>query len=63
MWTKKLYKAIAEIIKNVDLTCPSNLFGDGKRRAALEIAMELCGIFGEDNPNFDKEKFLKACGF
>ena len=26
-------------------------------------AKELANYFAEDNPRFDKEKFLKACGF
>ena len=25
-------------------------------------AETMCNIFGNDNPNFDRAKFLKACG-
>lgn len=48
MMTKKDYIAIAEII----------------RVAAnpITIAYGLSQLMASDNPNFDRQKFLKACG-
>lgn len=27
------------------------------------LALDLCGVFAEVNPNFDKQRFMNACGF
>ena len=56
MLTKKNYKAIADIIKEheylgFDYYDLGNLISD------------LASYFKVDNPNFDRKKFLDACGF
>lgn len=54
MLTRKDYKAIAEIIKaNTNNECAAG---------AYNIGLELADYFAKDNPRFDKDKFLKACG-
>ena len=46
--TRKHYQAIAELIsRGVD---------------PVELVHLLSDIFEEDNPRFDRAKFLKACG-
>jgi len=46
--TKKNYIQIAKIIKE---------YGDKEHI----LLLKLCELFKEDNPNFDADKFLKAC--
>jgi len=47
-YTKKNYIAISDIIKNAE--------------SKYEIASSLAGLFAKDNPSFDRDKFLSACG-
>ena len=53
--TKKHFKAIAEIIKfRMDATLYS---------PPVEVlAKDLAQYFKQDNPRFDRERFLAACG-
>lgn len=51
--TKKHYEAIACEI--------SFLFGRNRTCAEI-IAHRLADYFQQDNPRFDRERFLKACG-
>ena len=52
MFTRKQYKAIAKLIKE------STLYSfDG-----VLIANEFADYFAKDNPRFDRDKFLSACG-
>ena len=50
MMTRKNYIRIAEIIKNHDASKPLSY-----------LTSELMDYFKEDNANFDKMKFFKAC--
>ena len=54
MFTRKHYKVFAEIIE-------SNR-GDGVEYTLDQIASELADYFEQDNPRFDRDKFIKACG-
>lgn len=57
--SKKDYEAIARAIKEElgpHISPPS-------RRIIQKLARSLCGIFKADNPNFNRERFLIACGF
>ena len=57
--TRKDYIAAARVIAvhtNVQ-TC-----GKDERDAAWDIARELASMFAADNKNFNREKFLDACG-
>ena len=51
--TKKDYIKIAEIIRN-----NSTATGKIVRHSFIK---ELCLMFEEDNPNFDKARFIDAC--
>ena len=66
MLSKKYYKAIAEIIKkNRVESYDSWLEYEEQRTRELGInviAEDLAQMFIEDNPHFDRERFLKACG-
>jgi hypothetical protein len=53
MMTKKHYKTIAKILRDHLLGQPIGL---------NNIGHDLAGFFKSDNPNFDKNKFLKAMG-
>lgn len=54
MFTKQHYEAIAKIIDD-ELNNPASL-------NLIHIAEALCELFATDNPNFDRKKFLTACG-
>lgn len=62
MLSRKHYKAIAEIIKTQkDL---ADIFA-GKEFATQridDVATGLADHFAKDNPRFDRERFLAACG-
>ncbi len=63
MVTRKDYKAIAEIIEvNTEKhkqQGTGSLLCDTVRKS---IALELADYFATDNPKFDRQKFLNACG-
>ncbi|MCK5614899.1 hypothetical protein KAR91_74240 [Candidatus Pacearchaeota archaeon] len=64
MLTKKDIKAIAEIIKNklnVD-ECGNFDFDAGWGKALHKTAIQLANYFATQNPRFDRQKFLDACG-
>jgi len=59
MFTKQYYEAIAEIIKghiDFDDCLSTGAF------VAKSISRELANYFAKGNPNFNSDKFLKACG-
>jgi len=68
MFTKRHYKAIAEIIKNNTCTAlpePNHdtlIRIDAHKEAGIWIALNLADYFAEDNPRFDRQRFLAACG-
>jgi len=53
--TKKHYTAIAEVIKPYTAYHPANLY-------AKPIAENLAYYFAQDNPRFNRTRFLEACG-
>ena len=55
MMTRKDYVKIAKAISNV----PNS--DDNERIWNNAVVDELCTIFKEDNPNFDRTRFLTAC--
>ena len=58
MLTRKDFKAIAEIIKEeTSFVNPYFPFMYVKN-----LTDELAGYFKRENPKFDRERFLKACG-
>lgn len=56
--TKKHYKAIGEIIGST-VEDEKDIY---PYITAGSLACRLAKYFAKDNPNFDRHKFLKACG-
>jgi hypothetical protein len=65
MMTKKHFAAIAELIRaEVDaLGCdsPTHPFVR-EHRTAVRIAEGIADLCARENPNFDRGRFLRACG-
>lgn len=53
MLTKKHFLATADIIKDLKSVSP---------KIKYNLAAEFCAYFFAENPLFDEERFLKACG-
>jgi hypothetical protein len=66
--TKKHYIAIAAIIKSqinnaqLENSLVSKDIKEGAEIASSCIAESLADCFAEENPNFDRLRFLSACG-
>lgn len=65
MISKKHYKQIAEVIRAEVRTqtqedTPATILV--KHKALQAVAVALCDIFENDNPNFRRSTFLGACG-
>ncbi len=61
--TRKDYVAIAKAISDGQfINCPTeaDLFMNLSTR--VKIARQLAETMAQDNPRFDRERFLKACG-
>ena len=59
MLTRKHFKAVAEIIRtsrDVIITYSTN------KPAECDVADNLADYFATQNPRFDRERFLAACG-
>lgn len=50
------FKHIAEVIREYKLL-------SNNEEPVYILTTKLCQYFRQSNPSFDKEKFLKACGF
>lgn len=64
--TRKDYELIADAIKD-ELGEYADVPGMGidnsnERSAIVSTARAIADRLGEDNPNFDRERFLSACG-
>jgi len=57
--TKKHFEAIAKIIHSYTQTYRDN---DSHIRLLVHIAEDMADTFKEDNPRFQQNKFLVACG-
>ena len=62
MLMKKDFKAIAEIIGKQTELLTGDTYDYGYTDAAKHIANELAYYFATQNPCFDRERFMKACG-
>lgn len=58
MFTKRYYKAIAKIVKNTIYNKGWSEYDKRERKFVSNLA----DYFAKDNPRFDRNKFLKACG-
>lgn len=57
--TRKHFIKVAAIIAG-DYACSAN---DGERNRVKGIALSLSDMFAQENPLFDRARFLRACGF
>lgn len=55
--TRKDYIAIAAILK-----ARRTLHASASGKTVDAIAKDLCSMLKADNPNFDRDRFLTACG-
>jgi len=56
MMTKKDFEAVAKVLNF------SSAFGSPQWETRQWIASELAELFANDNPNFDRDRFMEACG-
>lgn len=61
--TRKHFEALAALLKNANLAVVNE---DGAPQAADIVVADLChdmaDYFKSENPNFDSDRFLTACG-
>jgi hypothetical protein len=61
--TKKHFEAIARILSNLYGYDMSSIdFDAGFNRAIERAAEDLADYFMDENPRFDRQRFLTACG-
>ncbi len=67
--SRKDYEAIAAVLRaeaeSIQNSHPDRshyFWRQGHRSAITRTARRLADIFQADNPRFDRERFLKACG-
>lgn len=59
--SRKHFIAISEDINR--LMSADMRFQDSRDEAFSEFVEGLCYYFKQENPNFDRDRFVKACGF
>ena len=59
--TRKHFKAIAEIVKNWSFDVKYNHIKLTETETIERIKTRLADYFATENPNFDRQRFLKAC--
>jgi len=70
--TKKDYEKIASVLNLGKIECAAHGFEIapaeawaymvGAREQWLELVYRVCAVMADDNPRFDRARFLKACG-
>lgn len=56
--SRKHYQAVAEAVGKAESEADARQYSS--LRTIILVVRELCGVFAEDNPNFDEEKFRAA---
>lgn len=56
--SKTHYEKIAAVFAGDYATCGT----DAERRKVVGLALSLSQVFAQDNPRFDRIRFLSACG-
>ena len=60
--TRKDYEKIAQAVRQVNEDVSG--WEDARPDEVLDLlASYLCKVLEQDNPRFDRERFLSACGF
>lgn len=67
-FTRQHFEAIANIIKDNDWsklgqTSQSDERAQAAHQVLRNVADDLADLFKQDNAQFDKARFMKACGF
>lgn len=62
MFTRQHYKAIAEIVKGQKELADVFAHKQFATQRISDIAKGLADYFAKDNPRFDRDRFLEACG-
>lgn len=66
MYTRKNFNEIARLLKSLepkDTTVPANSpYYVGRRHQWQATIEEFTALFEIDNPKFDRERFMMACG-
>ena len=64
MVTKKDFKAIAEIIKKqtICIADTDSILCKAVKDIGYSYAVKLAAYFATQNPRFDRQRFLNACG-
>ena len=63
MLTKKDFKAVAEIVTRLHpAKSKTGDFNKGENFALKNVAIKLADYFTTQNPRFDRNRFMKACG-
>lgn len=66
MMTKKNFTAAAKIVQNINAFHGQGPLSPKEKKAAQLEAKAVCTAFAlffrDDNPRFDQERFIKACG-
>lgn len=57
--SRKDYVAFAEVIA---LEIKANIPATKAEQAVIDVAKSMADVFKRDNPNFDRARFLTACG-
>lgn len=60
--TKKHYEMVAHQLSDTRRVNAQLAFGPQAEAVRVYVAEALADEFAADNPNFDRAKFLKACG-
>ena len=59
-YQKRHYEDVARILSHARAHEPR--FGTGQFTATGQAIVDFADLFAADNPLFDRERFLKACG-
>ena len=61
MFQHRHYEAIAEIMADINRSIYLGEIAEGEAFAVVDIALR--NMFAEDNPKFNRERYIKACGW
>ena len=57
--TRKDYVRFAQVLSSYKADCHDE--GTSPRVVAQFLALRIADVFADDNPRFDRERFLQAC--